>query len=885
VGSASLASPPWLKSPLLLLRFPRLMIALGGAVFIMSVVTASSPLFLSSAGNKTLSNSIAKACPWDVGLYLSAPLAFVQGVSGTPFQASSSAVALQPAENSIHSTTDGIANLGPVEKFGIGASMAASRGASGTSSSVRLAFRTDGLNHVKKLTAGGGSGVWLARSTAEKIGASPGDTIQLASASEGTASVRVAGTYQDLISQPRTSFWCQQERYIYPFSAFDNYVPPPFAIVDQNTFLDLERQLRDTSVVVTWERQVPNGITLPEARTLSGQVQAVLNDNNVHFHIGGSGLTFLTSDAQSTVESMRGPIDTIAVAGRIVALAVIVVAGMLWLDRRRTEVRLLASKGAGPLGIGTKVFLEVLVPGAIGAALGVVAARWLVRLLGPTSVIDGPAIVSANRQVIWTFVVALILLGLVVAVASRRVLDPGAAGRGQREGIIKYPWEIAVLALAGAALYEISTRGTAPVQAGAQAPKVDRFLLLFPILFALGGAGLAARGLRRLLPILRSRGARWSSAMYLASRRLVEASRTAFALLIAVAVAIGILLYAGTLSATVNATGEAKSLVFTGAPTSVTLRSSVDTPPRTGFPSTVIRRIERAVAGNGEGGIDVMGIDRNTFAGTAFWDRSFAGESLNELLRVLAPGPPGSAVPVAITGAPNIPAETTLSFPGSGVKPIPIKVVAKVTAFPGMRAGSPLVVMDRSTLLSLTNVGLEVLWARAPLPQVTAAMRRDGHVVVRSVTTDQVKQSSQFLSLSWTFGFLQALGILTGLVALGGAVMYLEARQRSREVSYALSRRMGLTRGSHRRSIALELGSILVVSLVVGGLLSWVAAALVYRKLDPIPSVPPSPLLRLPVVLLAASFAVVLAAAWLGARRVQRAADRANVAEVMRVAG
>src|SRR4029450_2669900 len=118
-----------------------------------------------------------------------------------------------------------------------------------------------------------------------------------------------------------------------------------------------------------------------------------------------------------------------------------------------------------------------------------------------------------------------------------------------------------------------------------------------------------------------------------------------------------------------------------------------------------------------------------------------------------------------------------------------------------------------------TNFGLEVLWARAPLPQVTAAMRRDGHVVVRSVSTDQVKQASEFLSLSGTFGFLQALGILTGLVALGGAVMYLEARQRSREVSYALSRRMGLTRGSHRRSIALELGSILVVSLVVGGLL------------------------------------------------------------------
>jgi putative ABC transport system permease protein len=96
---------------------------------------------------------------------------------------------------------------------------------------------------------------------------------------------------------------------------------------------------------------------------------------------------------------------------------------------------------------------------------------------------------------------------------------------------------------------------------------------------------------------------------------------------------------------------------------------------------------------------------------------------------------------------------------------------------------------------------------------------------------------------------------------------------------------MGLSRGAHRRSIALELGSILIVSLVIGGGLSWIAARLVYKKLDPIPSIPPPPLFRLPVVLFVASFAVVVLVSWAGARRVQRAADRAKVAEVMRLAG
>src|SRR5206468_10107944 len=116
--SAALAGPPWLKSPLLLFRFPRLMISLGGAVFILAVVTASSPLFLSAAGNKTLSNSLDAACPWDVGLAFTAPLTFL-GVGGTPNpSAAGAAVGLASGEQQIHEATDGIDNLGPLEKFG-----------------------------------------------------------------------------------------------------------------------------------------------------------------------------------------------------------------------------------------------------------------------------------------------------------------------------------------------------------------------------------------------------------------------------------------------------------------------------------------------------------------------------------------------------------------------------------------------------------------------------------------------------------------------------------------------------------------------------------------------------------------------------------------------
>ena len=85
--------------------------------------------------------------------------------------------------------------------------------------------------------------------------------------------------------------------------------------------------------------------------------------------------------------------------------------------------------------------------------------------------------------------------------------------------------------------------------------------------------------------------------------------------------------------------------------------------------------------------------------------------------------------------------------------------------------------------------------------------------------------------------------------------------------------------------MALELGALLAIGSVVGIALAWVAARIVYRKLDPLPQLPPAPLFRLPLAVFGLTALAVLAAAWLGAWRVQRQAERVSVAEVMRVAG
>ncbi len=127
--------------------------------------------------------------------------------------------------------------------------------------------------------------------------------------------------------------------------------------------------------------------------------------------------------------------------------------------------------------------------------------------------------------------------------------------------------------------------------------------------------------------------------------------------------------------------------------------------------------------------------------------------------------------------------------------------------------------------------------------------------------------------------------MVAALVVLVGLILYLQSRQQAREVSYALSRRMGLPPGSHRWSMVLELGGMLLAAFVVGGGLAVAAARLIYRKLDLLPSHPPAPILRLPLPVLGAIAAALALAAVTGAVMAQRRAGRANVAEVMRLAG
>jgi predicted lysophospholipase L1 biosynthesis ABC-type transport system permease subunit len=135
-----------------------------------------------------------------------------------------------------------------------------------------------------------------------------------------------------------------------------------------------------------------------------------------------------------------------------------------------------------------------------------------------------------------------------------------------------------------------------------------------------------------------------------------------------------------------------------------------------------------------------------------------------------------------------------------------------------------------------------------------------------------------------TFLIVNALGAVAAALTCVGMLMYLQARQRSQVVSYALSARMGMRHGQHRRALVLELGVMLAWAFAIGSALSIAAARFTVPRLDPITAIPPSPFLVIPAAFIAAAAIVLGVVVWVGAAVTNRRSRSVDLGEVMRVA-
>ncbi|MCW2576796.1 MAG: rane protein of unknown function [Modestobacter sp.] len=887
---------PWTRAPLLGLRQPAAVLAVLVTCAILACAVASAPLFLSSARSAALQQQLSQRCD-EVARPQTGVNAALVDQAGRPLSADRSArpdvdesflrgwaAAGYDAEPVLATATIGAAGPAPFP------ALVGRADGSFLSQPVTLFQRPAALDHVQVVARTDGAGVWVPESVADIEGLSPGDVLAF-----GDQQAPVAGVYRDLaVANADDPYWCDY-RLLFLNAASANTPPPPMLLTsDEATFYRLATAAFGAAVRLQQVRVDASSLSVTDARRLLQVQQRLITASGVPVAWGPNDSAIAVPndrladviDRATLIESgLRGPVVPVAVAGALLALVLVASAGSFWADRRATEVRLLAARGVGPVPLAGKAALELGLPALAGVALGWAAARLLTATLGPSDDLDP----SATTAAVWTAAAAFVVgLGASAVVAGLRARSTaerplGAAPRWPS----RVPWEL--LLLLGAGWCWLLLRSRDAVVSVGYVAQVNGLLVAFPLLAIAGSAVLLGRLVTALLPRLRRWAGRRSPAVFLAVNRLTAARLATATLLVAVTLPVAVLGYTATLTASSQATLDAKVGVQIGATAAATTVTRLEVTPAIEAAGTYVVRYAGSVAAaaggqgdsSGRANVQVLAVDPADFARTAFWDDSFADDSLAGLMSALTGPEVAGRLPVVAAGVPT-------GDPGLrlGAADVPAEVVATARLLPGRRSDEPVVLVAADRLPEITrNAGAAPtaeLWTNGDPGTAIDALTDAGARNIRTLTPSGVQESANFLGITWTFGYLSALAVFVGVIAVGGLLLYLEARSRSRVSGYVMARRLGLTRGAHLRSLVVELAGVAVAGLMLGGALAAGAVAVVYRRLDVDRVRPPTPLLDVPWSALAASAVVVIGVAGLAALYAQRGADRADPATVLR---
>jgi putative ABC transport system permease protein len=491
--------------------------------------------------------------------------------------------------------------------------------------------------------------------------------------------------------------------------------------------------------------------------------------------------------------------------------------------------------------LAAKAMLELSVPTLAGAAAGLAVAVPTVRLFGPSAMAEPRAVLVASVSALVAALLGLAVGAVVVATRVRNLnVRSGVLGEKERLPL----WELIVLALAAAAYYELRTRGGAVVSSG-PVQRVDGLVLLFPVLMLAGTAGLIARVAlsRRLLSVA---ARHLPTSGWLAARRLEAGRWRAAPMVTATAVSIGIVMFGASLAASLRATVGAKTTLAPGAAQVFNLQVPVPVPPAdpAAAHATLVTVTAEGATTAGHPASVVLGVEPATFARAAFWESSFAGASLPNLLRRLSDHPDTGPVPVIAVGR-SLPDRLTIALPGDkGTLFLPARVVGRAKAFPGQQTSRDLLVVNRAALTRIGVTEAPQIWVNSTDLGLTGRLKHAGVPIFAASRASDVAAGSALEPQLWALDYLQVIGLAAGAVTLCGVGLYFAANARRRRLGTALALRLGVkARTAHQATLA-EVAALLTGGLVVGVGLAWLAVALVFSRLDPLPNSPPSPLFR-----------------------------------------
>jgi putative ABC transport system permease protein len=196
--------------------------------------------------------------------------------------------------------------------------------------------------------------------------------------------------------------------------------------------------------------------------------------------------------------------------------------------------------------------------------------------------------------------------------------------------------------------------------------------------------------------------------------------------------------------------------------------------------------------------------------------------------------------------------------------------------------GYSLVLVPRSAAGELAGLGRPELWVRGDADQILAEVAAAELPIRWIYSADANYENTLWEPLTYTFDYLTALSLLTGVVVLVGLLLYLEAQTPLRRRAYVLVRRMGMSRGSHRRALLGELALPLLVGLLGGVAMTAGIIAAIGRTFDVNPANLPNTVLDVPYPALAAIGVMAVVVGIAAVTYAQARIARAQPSEVLR---
>lgn len=901
----------WRSAPLRLVRTPGwLLIVLGAATLLVASVVAP-PLFAATARSTALSDAL-------------------EASSGAPYGPDSGdlrvtwdAVLTPDVEELVREPLEALTGYGGPVLGATGVSQ------SRTTTAVAVAngrqAESELWYHDGAVTALGGdegaSGVWLATDVAADLGLEVGDPLRIGlsqshfSDRKSLARTVLAGTYETESGSVLPTALADDPdalRWFLPPDPDDPSTATSLAIAGRSDFDRLLTEVGDRPLFLA-DLQLDTDVTPDEAAAAVEQLQTIADDAfDTSTRLGVAlandepeaaelqvltGLPDIVFAADYAATSARDQVTPYAVAGQVLAAALLVAAWVLLGRTRRREQLLASGLGLRPAEVAGHAGLEALPVALLAAPAGLALAVLGVVTAGPPT---GAGMTLTRDDLTRAAIAAAGALLLVAvtaglsAVATERMDRVSRLGRSRRV----VPWTVALVVATAAVAVAVLTVDV-----------VDRsstaLTMAFPMLVAATVAVLVARTVAwvrgRLPGRARPGGARW-----LATRRSGPVVREVTALSAVVAIALGLFGYALTVNRGIEEGVADKNAAIAGAATVLEvmedfrgegMRRAV-TPPAED--TTIVWRRGVALPPS-YGNQPLLAIDPGSFDGVVDWgatgDLEVAREAARDLNRK------AEGLPVVLAGDTDLEVGDRRMLDFSSEFQIPIEVVGVTAAFPGSESetGDVTVVISARKLFRLVAPTVDPRRRNANSGEAgafrsevwssdsAAGLRRaladagistDGELV----TSTQAGIEAGLVASTWAAGYVLALGVVMLVLAFGGALV-LALRLADRDaVSDVLLGRMGVRPPELARAraweVAYAVGTALLAAVIAGAVL--VATPTIIDATAAVPPLTtPRPAYADVAVLVLAVATMVLLAWLIGARR----AGRRHPAEVLRGGG